>query len=338
MTTALAGDELRHEIERAVSTRTAGLGRIGKVGDEKNEFCLFLKPELTELSPENFVKVWAEISEILDRFSVNVVAWTALPGSVLAETGAIQAHYGVIDKIARHGRTALSAEAESNLRTLLDDKWSTATSTTGAFQFLEKYPFFSTTALAILFDNVGSVRLAGGSYAAPVNVRGENQIVFNGFHPDQLQRFTNDSASILVLWCASETSWVDLRKHMTGATNPENSEPGSLRGTLLRRQDEFGIPEFNTGMNGIHVSAGPIEGIIELVRYFGASDNATYADTKLGRAILEEGLGEATLRQFEDNVTIDVDGTPTPIFDATEELDTDQALEFLRTVLKPNER
>lgn len=336
MTKAPASAELRDDIERAVSTTTACLGRVGKVGDQKNEFCLLLKPELTGLPPEAFGKVWAAVSEILDSFSVDILAWLALPGGVLAETGIIQAHYGVIDRIARAGRAALSAEAEGNLQALLNDKWSGATSTMGAFQFLEMYPFFSATTLAVLYDNLDSIRLAGGSHAAPVILRGEHQIILNGFHPAQLIRFTENSASVLAFWCASDTSWESLRRDMTGATNPERSEPGSLRETLLRRKDELGIPTFNGPLNGVHVSAGPIEGMIELVRYFGAAEYTTYQDTTLGRGIFEEipGAGDDLIRRLEDNIDVDVEGTPTPIFDATEEFETDRALELIRTRLQ----
>jgi hypothetical protein len=285
----------------------------------ENQFCTFLKPELAALPSEGFARAVDLVAGKLDRFGVSVGGCVVLPGHVLDAEGMIQAHYGVIDDVSRKGEPVLSAEAVTALAQMRDGRDVPAL---GAFQFLEDFDFFSATALAVLYDNLKSVRLAGGTHGAFVNVRGNEYIIFNGFHPDQILRFTRAESAIVVMECYSETHWSELRQEMTGVTNPASAAEGSIRRELLERQRELGIAEFNAGQNGVHVSAGPIEGAVELVRYFKAtSRELTLDQTHLGRALAALGVGPGLRDELERNAVVDLAGKQGPAFDLTEEID-----------------
>ena len=75
---------------------------------------------------------------------------------------------------------------------------------------------------------------------------------------------------------------------MAGVTNPAKASPNSIRGRLYRSSEQLGPAEVSSGVEWIHVSAGPLEGMIELVRYMSDQDRAsrlTYEQTTFGKLL-----------------------------------------------------
>jgi hypothetical protein len=169
----------------------------------------------------------------------------------------------------------------------------------------------------------------------PVKIDGTVIYLFNGFHAKQLLHFTGAGRLIVVMTLKGDMSWADARTNFIGATNPSNAQIGSLRRTLLETKDALGLDEVSMGYNGFHLSAGPVEGLIELIRY--NSDHAakqikTTEDFSFGRS-LKSALDAKQLDRVLSNDNVPQGEKMVSVFDLTEEFDADTALEKLKAVL-----
>lgn len=303
--------------------------------DAENELLFFVKPEVTTQGPDALAKVLDIAGDAFDEYDVDVTGATILGAPYLAEHGLISQHYGVINEIARTGVDGISEEAKETFADLYGVDAAEAT-ILGAFEFLRAYPSFDERSLNVLFDNCDTERLASGTYCAEVHVFDETVYLLNGFHPFQILHFTQPGASIVACTVQSNTAWDVLRGDMTGATNPEDAVAGSIRRTLLERREDVGLAAVDQGNNGVHLSAGALEGLAEILRFVSDHDAGTTLavdDTAAGRAFLNAGFDADTIAHLLTNPTLDVDGDPVSAFDLTEEIDTSDAIARLKAAL-----
>ena len=108
-----------------------------------------------------------------------------------------------------------------------------------------------------------------------LKVDGAPVIILNGFHPRQLSFFIADDTVCAFLHASSPTDWDTLRSDLIGSTDPSKADGGSLRGRLYADPAGFGLESVSYNFNGVHMSAGPLEGLAELDRFFGAGAPAT---------------------------------------------------------------
>ena len=291
-----------------------------------NEFVIFSKPELGSLDGAHLDLVWDLFASAFGRYDVTVHRVKTLTGPELEASGLMQQHYGVINQISRLGREALTESAEEALREALGDRLDAA-EVLGGHQFLERYPEFSPFALATLFSNAGASRLGPGSYAVAVNVDGTTVVILNGFHPRQLGFFTADGAVCAFLHASSPTTWETLRADLIGATDPAKAAAGSIRGTLRADPGAYGLTAVNSNFNGVHMSAGPLEGLGELGRFF--PEVAEPADWTFAAALRDRGASESEVAALLDNPVLAVNGERGTAFDLTEGLDAGPAADLL---------
>lgn len=297
---------------------------------DTHQFVLFLKPEATAV--HDGVKLDAVLECVLkhlEDFGVSVHAARALPAAYLEANAIMDNHYGVINRISKQGAEALTDDARAKLETLFAEDLAAGAKVLGGHQFLAEQPEFTSLALSALNDNVGTTKLGGGSYAMRLNLLGQIYILLNPFHAYQLVPYTTPGRAILVLECRSTRDWGDLRGKLTGATNPAKAEPGSIRAELLSQKDTLGLKDVNQGMNGIHLSAGPLEGMVELRRFFSdpeAGALLAWSDLAFGQALAAKGLDPEALAQNPD---LDRDGKAVSAFDLTEERNAADALGLL---------
>lgn len=300
---------------------------------EAHQFVLFLKPEATDTrGGVRLDRVLDLVGECLDTFGVNPRAARALPAAYLADHSIMDQHYGVINRISKTGESALTEEAAQNLKKEFAEDLAAGARVLGGHQFLEAVPDFSALALTTLNDNLGTRKLGGGSYAMRLHVLGNRYILLNPFHAYQLVPFTTPGRAILVLECVSNRDWSDLRGKLTGATDPAKAAEGSIRQRLLANKKYFGMKEVNQGNNGIHLSAGPLEGMVEVRRFFTDHErggNLAWEDTAFGSALLAKGLDEARVSELATNPVITWNGSSGSAFDLTEERNATDALERL---------
>lgn len=295
-----------------------------------HQFVLFLKPEVTATHDGvNLPAVLDLVLSHLHGFGVDIAAARALPAAYLDTHAIMDNHYGVINRISKQGPDALTDAARDALNTRFADDLAQGALVLGGHQFLAQQPAFSSLALSTLNDNIGTTKLGGGSYAMRLNVLGQRYILLNPFHAYQLVPYTTPGRAILVLEGRSTRDWQDLRTLLTGATNPAKAHTGSIRAALLAQKDTLGLKDVNQGMNGIHLSAGPLEGMVELRRFFSSPEAGhplPWDQLAFGKALIARGLDPEALAQNPD---LTRDGKAVSAFDLTEELNAREALERL---------
>lgn len=310
------------EVRSVVSERFPGVGSP----PQGNEFVVFSKPELGRLNGADLTAVWDLFADLLGRHGVTVHHSFILTGPELDARGAMQEHYGVINQISRLGRSALTEPAEEALQSAYGDALSDAV-VLGGHQVLADYPEISPYALGILFANAAVTRLGPGTYGALVTIDGTAVIILNGFHPRQLSFFTADDAVCAFLHCSSPTGWEDLRSDLIGTTDPAKADGDSIRGRLFADPSAFGLATVSYNFNGVHMSAGPLEGLAELQRFFGSGTSHT--DWSFGQALLAAGVTADRVSELVGNPTIEAAGERGTAFDLTEGLDAAAALPLL---------
>lgn len=312
----------------------AGRGDYSPAAESTNELCLFLKPELTAVAPEVFAKTARLIDQHLERFGQDVVMATALEASYIRRHRIAEQHYGVINLVSERGAPALSQEAKEKLAADFPQAEAGNYQLLGGHEFLRRYPFFTPEALAVFHDNLENHKLAPGTHCVKAVVRGTQVLLFNGFHPEQLLYFTTPGTVILALIVRSKLGWKSIRQELAGATNPARAAAGSIRGALYERRQELGLAEVSSGRNGVHVSAGPVEGMVEVGRYVSNFDEPGKTippeATTFGRLLLRSGFDQDAVRRLAENPTVEHAGRRVPLFDLTEEVDAAEALALIR--------
>ena len=317
-------------VQTAVSERFPQATTATSAGESAepaaNEFVIFSKPELGRLGDDDLAAVWDLFADSFRAHDVTVHRVKILTGPELEQAGAMQEHYGVINQISRLGRPALTDAAEQALQELYSDSLDDA-EVLGGHQFLERYPDVSPFALAMLFSNSSVGRLGPGTYAGPVKIDGASIIILNGFHPRQLSFFTADDAVCAFLHGSSPTDWEVLRSDLIGATDPSKAASGSIRGRLRADPASFGLSSVNSNFNGVHMSAGPLEGLGELERFFGEVQGLL--DWQFAKALLAAGASSDDVTRFVANPVIEANGERGTAFDLTEGVNADAAAKLL---------
>lgn len=291
-----------------------------------NEFVIFTKPELGRLEDDALTAVWDLLAESLASYGVVVHSSRIQTGPELEASGVMAEHYGVINEISRLGRPALTEPAERALQEEFRDTVHGA-EVLGGHQFLAAQPEFSPYALGVLFANAGVTRLGPGTYAALVRVDGDPVIILNGFHPRQLGFFTAEDTVCAFLHCSSTTEWARLRSDLIGATDPARADAASVRGRLFADPAGFGLSTVSYNFNGVHMSAGPLEGMGELQRFFGADRRLT--DWTFAQALVAVGVPDTHVTQLAENPLLQAGDERGTAFDLTEGLDADPAARLL---------
>ena len=300
----------------------------------ENEFIFFIKPEVTLKSETiNFAKILDLAFEKLNEFDLTVSDIKVLGAGYMKEYNIIAQHYGVINKLASNPLENMSEGAKDNLKVFAEVDSLDKINVLGGVQFLEKYPMFNADSLDVLLQNQAPKKLAGGTYVVKVKVDTDTVYLINGFHPRQLTHFTQEGRNIVVMTVSGNLSWADARGKFIGATNPETADTASLKSNLLKNRTYFGVPEVSQGLNGFHLSAGPVEGLVELVRYnsnfANKSEEKSYKDFSFGKKIADTFSNEE-INTMLDNKNVTHNGKIVSVFDLTEEKSANESLELLK--------
>jgi hypothetical protein len=103
----------------------------------------------------------------LADFGVEVGSVRVLSGDYLDKHNLMGQHYGVISAISREGVAVISEQAKKNLDEKFKADIEAGAPVLGGHQFLAKEPGFNAFSLSVLNDNLGTVRLAGGTLHIP---------------------------------------------------------------------------------------------------------------------------------------------------------------------------
>jgi len=302
----------------------------------KHQFLFFMKPETT--ASYDGAKVEAIVSLTLQTFKdnhIDIGAVRVLGGPYFEKTGIMEEHYGVICNISKHGVSAITDDAKKVLEEKFKVELSQGIKAVGAHEFLktQKSNEINAFSLRAINDNLGTTRLAGGTYALKFNVMGKTQLVLNAFHPYQLTPFTTKGHSVVAFECHSSMSWADLRNKICGTTDPKKAAEGSFRNTLLTKKDDLGLVAVDTSNNGCHMSAGPLEAMIEIRRFMSDGDKNRIAvdHTHFGVNLHDAGASASDIEALIKNPLVSVGDGKKTAFDASEEVDADKAAKLLAT-------
>ncbi|WFB34451.1 hypothetical protein P3T73_09780 [Kiritimatiellota bacterium B12222] len=303
------------------------------VESDTHQFLLFLKPEVTAQHENVDVGGILKMTcERLNHFDVSVHAIRILPAAYLAKNAIMDQHYGVINAISKNGEAALTEQAREKLHEVFAEDLANGAQVLGGHQFLQAQPEFTPLSLCTLSDNLGTTKLGGGSYCMRLKLDGELFLVLNPFHAFQLVPFTTPGRAIIAAECRSNQDWDVLRTQLTGSTDPSKAEAGSIRAELLAHKDVFNLKDVNQGSNGVHLSAGPLEGMVELQRFFTDHDKESrleLSDTIFGAQLLAAGISEDRLKELASNPELTVDGQNISAFDLTEEVNAAESVKRL---------
>jgi hypothetical protein len=300
-----------------------------------HEAIFFVKPEISASSGVRLSEILDLIGGKFRDFSIDLCGLSVLGSSYLRKYNLIGQHYRVINSISQRGIAALTPSVLGDIKQSFAKEFEGGATILGGHQFLETYPFFSPRSLSVLWDALQStsIKFAAGTYGLAINVESQPHILLNGFHPYQLDHFNVDGRSIIVMGVRSKVHWATLRDALIGDTDPLKAKPESLRRTLLERQVEFKIPVINKGSNGIHLSAGPLEGMVEVIRF--CSDHSSAGilgplDTCFGRMLIAAGLEVAEIEELGKNPDVSIKGQSLSAFDATENMDATAAVKAIK--------
>ncbi len=307
----------------------------------QNEMLLFIKPELTKSSDGkiDYASIVDMVFAQVEKFDMKILEIDLLGAQYLKDSGAIAEHYGVINKLSNDAIGSLSQSARESFKEIYGLPVDEA-KPVGAFEFMSRHSFMTPDSMDMLWQNVQNNKLAGGTYCAPIKFDGQTTYLINGFHPRQLDHFILDGRSIVTFRVVTNTDWSVARNDFIGATNPAKANAGSLRSILLQNKDKLGLEEVSQGVNGIHLSAGPIEGLVELCRFSGldlAANSDGLNQYIAGKALLE-AFAPSDVMSILANVKLSIEGSTVSVFDATEEKNTADAVSILKKYIHQDSR
>lgn len=326
-----ATDHARRIVEATRSTAAEVLVEGLDFGtDSVNELLFFFKPECFLLDrPEDSVRVTELGFSKFAQFGADVSGAIVLSGDRLDELGIMDRHYGYINKLSRGASQLVGPDDRQAMAKQLGDE-SDSLEILGGHEFLTTFGDFDETSLDRFWSSKPSLKLRSGFYYQAYDHQGRSVVLINGFHPAQLRHYTNPHHRIALVLLHSDTAWSTLRNDMIGDTFPEKAPSESLRGSLLRNQRAYHLPEVSVAANYCHLSAGPVEAFFEIWNFLGRLDEVQFdlEQTRLFRLLDGEGLRPEEIRTILSNPIVEAPNVRTDLFSATEGKDTEGAVQL----------
>ncbi|GAB2640162.1 hypothetical protein [Nocardia goodfellowii] len=282
------------DVHRIGRRRDIGTQRRPTI-DDGTHFVALVKPEVMQIG--SAADAMAEVARVLGEADVTALRYALIPAREYGELGFLMQHYPRLHRIAVDGARGLCTYAHREFTSLLDQ--SEADIAVGAFQAGAYELALTAEMLEARCRQAGIHKLGSGSYASVVDLNGCPVVVLNGFVPALASSYGSDRTSLVgLVECHSYREIADLRAHVLGALNPSAAPPTSLRGALGRLVDrQYGIT-LSEGRNGVHLSAGHLEGMFQVWRYFAAADGLGLECTVLGRALANRRIRMAAVAEM----------------------------------------
>ncbi|MFJ2112745.1 MULTISPECIES: hypothetical protein [unclassified Streptomyces] len=329
--TAAGARALAAAAGRAAERRDTGPAPVGPP-ETGSHFAVLVKPEV--MTPAYAEDALATAVDVLTADGVRVLRAAVLPAADFTRRGHLLLHYPRLHRVAADGARALTTAARRALLALLpgaddDDAF-------GAYEATTREAGLTPEALEERCRSGGIHKLGSGSYASLVEVHGRPVAVLNGFLPALTEGYRAPGAQVGLLECHSPREIAALRGDLLGALHPGAADPASLRGSLGALGGRHGIA-LSEGRNAVHLSAGHLEAMFQVWRYFGAPDRRGPGDTAFGRTLTAAGVPETALAALAADPDLPADpalpvGTAETLspHGATEGLARDAVLERVR--------
>jgi hypothetical protein len=295
----------------------------------RNELLLFVKPEIFMVRDSAHMEAALDlVFTKLAEFGAVVSGVAVVGGKVLEEAEIMNRHYGYINRLSRFASQIVDAEDKQKIAEALGIPTLDDITIYGGHEYLKAHPGEDCFDLDTLWFTKKSIKIRSGFYVQRYQKDGEDFILVNGFHPAQLMHFTDPTHRIVLVLIHSDTLWAILRNEMVGATFPEKAVPHSIRGTLYAHAEAYGLGTVSIANNGVHLSAGPFEGLFEINNFFGEILDLDIKKQPplLLKKMLAAGLPMQTALKTLENPIVSESPKPTDLFTATEDMESDDAV------------
>lgn len=291
-----------------------------------NTALVFVKPHAATDACEAFVR------QHLTAAGINILSSGVKRADEIDSKKLIDQHYGSLAQLAMSTQPAdisLAASAKEAFAEAYGTEWDAALGSMLRNDDALERLGCDGLRLEEMWRGGVQCKLAPGTYVSRLDGPDEPLFTINGFYPAMRQAFVEAGAEVRYLVCGFEEarlSWADFRQKVIGSTNPADAQPGSARAEILGRWEELGLASAPTlALNGVHASAGPLEGLKERCVWSGASRESD----AFAQALLRVGVGRSELDGWlRDNPVVTLGGKTDKIFDLTEELGTAAVLEL----------
>lgn len=312
------------EVQAISEDELASISDISAAGDsraaEETHFAfVFIKPHAITEEMKSLVK------QKMGEAGISLTAEGEIAAEAIDKKGLIDTHYGAIAaKAMKHKPERLIVQQRA--RELFESKfglsWDSA--------LRQKLVFNAKDACEKLgVDYTGMdarwselkkgetlLKFGGGFYVGKV----DEIFVVNGFYMDMRSNFTKPGAAIyfyLAEWSSADISWADFRRTVLGATDPSAAVSGSIRNTVYNEWQSLGLAsEPNTGLNGMHASASPFEGLCERCNWL----DIPLRSDPFGKALLAKRVHAEIITAFMADPPVDFGGKVASVFDRLEDL------------------
>ena len=294
-----------------------------------NTALVFIKPHAATDAWEGYIK------QHLSSSGIRIIDSGVKYAAEIDSNRLIDQHYGSLARLAVETQPAemeLSSSAKKSFADTFGVEWDAALGSVLRNDAALAKLGVDGAALEALWRQGDTCKLAPGTYVSRLAGQASDAPLYtvNGFYPAMREAFVADGAEVRYLVCEFEEdvlSWRAFRRDVIGATDPEAAADGSARAALRASWEELGLDAApSTGNNGVHASAGPLEGLKERCVWAGA----TLESDAFAQQLLGAGLERATLEAWLDtNPVVTLEGKTDKVFDLTEEM---SAAEVLRAV------
>jgi cytidylate kinase len=298
-----------------------------------NQAFLFIKPHACiESVGKNVV---ALVEKGLAAAQIKITAKGTLDAQTIDEKMLIDTHYGAIASkavVLQPNELVVSDKAQANFKKNFGISWSEALNKGMVFNAMGACAKLGLDAKGIeaqwktLTDKT-RLKFGGGFYCGKLN---DSCFVINAFYMSMRAMYTTPPAKInyyLVEWDPKVLSWEDFRGKIIGPTNPSVAPVSSLRGSIFADWKALGLKEEpNTGLNGVHASAGPFEGLAERLNWCGSS----VENDAFGSALLRAGVSLSNIMAFTKDPQVNYNDGSTGVFDLLEDVNAAECIEKLK--------
>ncbi|KAL7563468.1 hypothetical protein ACA910_004653 [Epithemia clementina (nom. ined.)] len=329
------------ELEQQVSELQTSCQELQvQLAGKTNSAFLFIKPHACQ-NARTVDQVQAVVEDTLRAHGIRITGHGAMTAETIDANQHIDTHYGAIARKAvtlKPSELNVPEKGQADFQKLFGESWDEAIQAGKVYNAKDAAEQFHLTSAQIndfwsqLKPGQNLIKFGGGFYCGKLTVNKKQDIyVMNGFYMAMRAAYCNPGEKIVwytVSWPSDALSWQDFRAQVLGSTNPAQAPKHSIRRQILDRYKELGLPgQPNTGDNGVHASASPLEGLAERVNWLGADIETD----PFGKGLLAAGISKATIQEWSQDVQVTVDGETAPgktmsVFDALEDLDADTTL------------
>lgn len=320
-------DHARSLVEEVRRTGRRALHGAPRADHDGTHFVTLIKPEA--LSSSAAVDAMTEVVRVLVGGDVTIVRCALIPASDYLARGFLLLHYPRLHRVAAMAASGLCSDPRRRLSSLTAS--SGAVGVVGAFQAMAYDPDLSPAMLEARCEEAGVHKLGSGSYASAVLLKKRVVAVLNGFLPALALSYANSDALVAILECHSHREIADLRARLLGDLDPRAAPPTSLRGALSALISEQYGGALSKGRNGVHLSAGHLEGMFQVRTYFAVGDDHGLEGTALGRSLSSRGVSMSAVGAlaFDPDLTNERGETFGP-HGATENLRREEVLDLVQ--------